>query len=702
MATSNRLGALVLLFFLPSLSWAVDSITRLYHTDFSRLPPGIFGEFAVRGFPEYHHIPRKFTDGWDVVNNRGPEEWKVIEIEGKNTLNFLGYNREQWTKDFIYPMLCTGDPLWTDYTVEVATTPLSRPEWLDLQGVIFRYQDGRHYYFFGLTPDNRLSLRCRDGEKGFRQDGWHELGTSSKGLMPGRRSLLRVEVNGPRITCSLDGDKLISATDTRFLQGKVGLLACSPVRFHEVRVETSASSREEWASRKKKEELELEGLRRSNPPPLLWRKIQTPGFGVSRAMRLGELNGDGKLDFLLAQSIPYFGSNYHQISCLTALDSEGQVLWQKGKPNPDHAYVSYDVAVQIHDWDGDGSAEVIYAEDRKILVLNGKTGELKQQFSVPESRILPEETSWKEYQHYYRRDHLPFLNVDSISFADLRGTGRPADIILKDRHTRLWAYNERFELLWTASANLGHFPWFSDFDQDGRDEVFLGYTLFDHDGRVIWSLDGKLEEHADGICGGNFCLDSSPAKVFISASDDGVAVASAEGQLLLHHRVGHAQTPSFGQFRTDAPGLEFCNINYWGEPGLITLYSGCTGEELTHFELIHAGSPILPVNWRGDGQEFILLSTSVTEGGMLDGYGRRVVMFPLDGHPEMASMVQDLTGDSRDEIITWNPDSIWVYTQAEPFRGEKIYAPRRTPLWNESNYSPTVSWPGWDKNPAKP
>jgi hypothetical protein len=92
------------------------------------------------------------------------------------------------------------------------------------------------------------------------------------------------------------------------------------------------------------------------------------------------------------------------------------------------------------------------------------------------------------------------------------------------------------------------------------------------------------------------------------------------------------------------------------------------------------------------------LSTSVKEGGMLDGFGRRVVLFPHDGHPEMASMVEDLTGDQRDEIITWDPESLWIYTQSSPFLGKKIYAPRRTPHWNESNYGPAVSWPNWIQN----
>ena len=28
---------------------------------------------------------------------------------------------------------------------------------------------------------------------------------------------------------------------------------------------------------------------------------------------------------------------------------------------------------------------------------------------------------------------------------------------------------------------------------------------------------------------------------------------------------------------------------------------------------------MLPVNWRGDGQEFVLLSGNAREGGMIDG-----------------------------------------------------------------------------------
>jgi rhamnogalacturonan endolyase len=670
---------------------------RLFQSDFSRLTPGKLAEFAARGFPEYHYIPRKFTDGWSVVNNRGPEEWKVFGLDDHQVLDYLGYNAETWTRDFTYPIIVNGDFLWEDYSVTVSLTPLSRPDVADLRGVIFRYQDGRHYYFFGFGPHDSVILRYRDGEKGYQQDGWHELGNVGRKVDPGRKYILSVDAVGSSITCRIDGETVFAVQDGRYRGGQIGLMACSPARFHEVIVETNTSEAETYHRRAKQKQEELQNLRASNPKPSVWKRIPTPGFGAARALRIGDLNGDGKPDLLVVQNIPFFGENYHQISCMTALDLDGRILWQVGKPNADHAYLSYDVAVQIHDIDGDGAQEVIYAEERRIKVLEGKTGRLKNQFEVPASAIEPEETSWKEYKHYYRRDHLPYLSVDCISFADLRGQGKPLDIIIKDRHTRFWAYTNKFELLWTATANLSHFPYFIDLDDDGKDEVFIGYSFFDHNGKRLWTLDGRLQEHADGICAGDFCLDGAQPRVFIAASDDGVAVVNLKGEIVAHHRIGHAQTPSFGQFRPDIPGLEFCTINYWGEPGLISLYSGCTGKEITRFELTHAGSPVMPVNWRGDGQEFILLSTNPGEGGMVDGWGRRAVMFPDDGHPDMAYLVHDLTGDSRDEIITWNPDAIWIYTQATPFAGDRIYSPRRPPTYNESNYRPLISWPGWKK-----
>ncbi|HAM08814.1 MAG: hypothetical protein A2X05_14920 [Bacteroidetes bacterium GWE2_41_25] len=687
MITWTSLLYILATFVLPQNTAGSDS--ELAYCDFSKIKPGRFGDYSEKGFPEYHYVPRHFTDGWDIVNNRGPEEWIIVESDGKHSLQYLGYNNTVWTSEFIYPILCYGDLLWKDYTLEVTLTPADRS---DLNGIIFRYRDGRHYYLFGLDKDNKVTLRYRDGEKDFRKDGWHELARGSYPTDPMKSYKMQVETAGAKIRCLIDGKEIFNVTDSRYSGGKAGLFATSPVFFHDVRVTTSKRAKDEYLAEKSALAAQLKALQAENPKPMVWKKISTKGFGAARAMRLGDLDGDGRLDFLIVQNMPFFGSNYNQITCLTALDNDGKMLWQYGKPDPDHAWLTYDVAVQIHDLDGDGKTEVIMAQGQWIKVLEGLTGKEKARYPVPSSEILPGETSWLEYKHYYRRDLLPYLNVDCFSFADLRGTGKPNDVIIKDRHTRLWAYTNDFRLLWTASANLGHFPFFHDSNKDGRDEIYIGYTKFDPDGKIIWSLDSLMGEHSDGVCVGDFSISGKPDKVFVGGSDDGVLLLDDSGKILKHHRVGHAQTPSVGQFRPDIPGLELCNINFWGEPGLITLYD-CDGEEITNFELIHSGSPVQPVSWRGDGTEFIFLTPNHAEGGLVDGWGRRVVMLPDDGHPDLAWMVHDITGDPRDELIVWDTESIWIYTQDRPFTGSKVYKPVRPSLYNESNYATVFSWP---------
>jgi hypothetical protein len=68
---------------------------------------------------------------------------------------------------------------------------------------------------------------------------------------------------------------------------------------------------------------------------------------------------------------------------------------------------------------------------------------------------------------------------------------------------------------------------------------------------------------------------------------------------------------------------------------------------------------------------------------MIDGELRRVVMFPDDGHPDLCATALDLTGDPRDEIVLWDVDRVWIYTQDRPFEGTKIYAPLRNPHCND-------------------
>src|SRR4029077_8917455 len=225
--------------------------------------------------------------------------------------------------------------------------------------------------------------------------------------------------------------------------------------------------------------------------------------------------------------------------------------------------------------------------------------------------------------------------------------------------------------------------------------MFIGYAMWSSEGKQLWSKDAEIKDHADGVMAGNLSGDpKAPPRVYASGSDEGFILADLDGKILKQVRVGHNQSPSVGKYRPDLPGLQYMSVNFWKNPGIITLFD-FDGNILAQEEPIHSGSPMLPVNWRGDGQEFVLLSGNAKEGGMIDGHLRRAVMFPDDGHPDLCACVANVTGDARDEVILWDQERVWIYTQDREFSGNKIYAPLRHDLYNDSNYRTDVPVSRW-------
>ena len=280
---------------------------------------------------------------------------------------------------------------------------------------------------------------------------------------------------------------------------------------------------------------------------------------------------------------------------------------------------------------------------------------------------------------------------DCLYFCDLQGRGYDGDFIIKDRYLNLWAYNDKLELLWENECRTGHYPYAYDVDGDGKDEIMMGYTLFDNDGTKLWTLDETIQDHADGVAIVKFNEDQEP-RLLCSASDEGMLFTDMEGNILKHYYIGHVQNPAIANFRDDKPGLEAVSINFWGNQGIIHLYDS-EGNIYHDFEPNQYGSMLLPLNWTGKSEEFYILNANVDEGGAYDGWGRKVLEFPDDGHPDMCYAVMDITGDSRDEIVVWDPFEVWVYTQDNnPIPGE-LYHPERNALYNYSNYQATVSMP---------
>jgi hypothetical protein len=522
-------------------------------------------------------------------------------------------------------------------------------------------------------------------ESALRKHDWKDLGSVSFPYDTTRYYTLKVETEGPHIRAFIDGKQVIEASDSELLKGKAACVTYGPARFQDFHVSTSDAKAREIAANIVRRETGLVRLQEDNPKPKLWKKFNTPVFGAGRNVRFGDLDGDGVPDMLIAQNIPRVRSDaFDAISCLTAVTLDGKVLWQQGRPDPRNGLLTNDTPFQIHDIDGDGRNEVVTVRNFQLQILDGRTGKLKQAVAMPK---LPA----TDKEHPYDLE-----NGDSIAFVNFSGNKARHEILVKDRYTHFWIYNNKLELLWNGDGQIGHFPYPVDLNGTGKDSLFIGYAMWSPEGKQLWSQDAKIRDHADGIMAGNLSGDpKAQPRVYASASDEGFVMLDLDGKVLKHIRVGHNQSPSVGKYRPDLPGLQYMSVNFWKNPGIITLFD-YDGNILAQDEPIHTGSPMLPVNWRGDGQEFVLLSGNSKEGGMLDGHLRRAVMFPDDGHPDLAANVIDVTGDQRDEIVLWDQERVWIYTQDRPFKGDKIYAPLRNPDYNESNYRTNVSFPNWE------
>jgi len=651
----------------------------LLSDDFSGLKSGIlFG--VVGAHTEYHYLPELAPKGnWELSSFKSAESqraWRVIQEDGVH-LMAQTYENKVPRYQHHHPMIVAGDPLWEDYTVSVCFAPQSDKR---QSGFVFRYRNDRCYYFFGVKGQKAILKMVRHATA-FHKPYEKILAQKDCHFSPGQYLKATVEANGSHIRAELEGIAVLEADDSTYPEGKIGLMSDIPTRYRDVKVTTTAAGKKRLLERLAKRERELKRLQAANPRPVLWKKVKTDKFGVGRNLRFGDLDGDGQIDVLIGQVIHHGpADSYSELSCLTAMTFDGKILWQVGQPDAWKNHLTNDVGFQIHDLDGDGRNEVIYCMNFEIIVADGATGKTKYKAPTPKSK--------PPYRY-------PRILGDCLYFCDLRGTGHPRDIIIKDRYRHLWALNDRLEIMWEGECTTGHYPYAYDVDGDGKDELSIGYSLFDDDGKVLWSLDEKVKDHADGVAIVRFKPDAE-LRLLCAASDEGMFFTDMKANILKHHYIGHVQNPAIADLRADLPGLEALSINFWGNQGIIHFYDA-EGNIYHDFEPCQHGSMCLPLNWTGRPEEYFVLSPNVEQGGIFDGWGRRVVVFPSDGHPDMCNAVLDITGDCRDEIVVWDPYEIWVYTQDDNPKKGRLYKPVRSPLCNYSNYQTTVSLPGWSE-----
>jgi len=627
---------------------------------------------------EFHYLAEaRPQSNWVVSAFRFnlPPSWEIRTKDDRKRMVQTKVNHNaHW-----HPMVITGSPFWSDYTIEAEFRPANLRA---RSGIVFRYRNDRCYYFLGVDDETVCLIRVNHG-KGFRKPDETILSKTAYQLFPEENLKVRVTARDSVLTVVLPDQQVWTIYDRTFLTGKIGLLADAPCEFFSVNATTTKTDMDALQKKEMAFSQEQDSLASRNPGMTVYKKLFLGDFGAGRNIRFGDLDGDGEVDLLMGQVVHHGPKDRNsELSCLTAITLDGQILWQTGKPDPWKTMLTNDVAFQIHDINQDGKNEVIYCMNQEITIAEGGTGKIIKKTPTP----LTPGGKPMESGH----NSFPRILGDCLYFLDLQGNGFDSDFILKDRYQYFWAYDANLNPIWNGKCRTGHYPFAYDTDRDGKDELLIGYSLFDDDGTMLWSLDHELSDHADGVAVARYDQNEGPT-VLCAAGDEGMLFIDLNGHIRKHHYIGHAQNPAVANFRDDLPGLETVSVNYWGSQGIIHLYDK-NGDIYHSFEPNQYGSLCLPLNWTGNNEEFFVLNANTEEGGAWDGYGRRVLRFPADGHPDRCYAVLDITGDCRDEIVVWNPGELWIYTQEDnPRYDERLYQPTRNPLYNYSNYQATVS-----------
>ena len=656
-----------------------------------------FQDFPIGEFPydkdhtamgEYQYVVENGYHGnWvDMVcnytyNGTGPT-WLITERDGRHFMESMRIEKNRPHR--MFPTLETGKHQWKDYEVSVSVRRLSQK---GMAGLVFSMNHSIDTLVFYLDGKDKAVVAYRHKE---------EVQILKEVSFPhgcDQEYRLKVDCDGRIAKVYVDDQELFRVENDLVARGgKVGITADCPSRFADFKVCVSEKTKQEIdvteLAVKKTETEEM----KKHPKMKLWKKIDLKNFGTSRQIRFGHLTGTDEWYVVLAQMQKRVSRDaYGFISCLTAIDLEGNVLWQLGEPSDkteELGKVSADMAFQVYDIDGDGRDEVIVGWDFEIRILDGRTGNIKKSAKTPFSDDDDADLIGVPYQTYaFER-----INPDGIRICNFRGKERPADILIKDRYCRIYALDEDLNVMWKykSPTNTGHCPLPIDIDGDGKDELLVGYKLLDSDGQMLWSYPIS-EDHTDEIVAGKWMPGEDEGHFACVSGTEGFFIGDFYGNIVARDMIGHAQRVSIANYCPEREGREIVVTNYWGHQGVIFLYD-CYGNQIWEMENEMNGNILAPVNWDGDGTELILTNADAKKGGLLNGKGIRAVEFPDDGHPVLCCESLDLTGDERNELVVWDYHSMYIYTQDDCPK-EQTYHPVQFPIYNASNYRGEYSYP---------
>lgn len=226
-----------------------------------------------------------------------------------------------------------------------------------------------------------------------------------------------------------------------------------------------------------------------------WKVVTINEEYAGKWILAADVDNDGEAELVSCRSqYDQHHNDNHEVRTACAMELDGSYIWTWGTAGEGVTTMGADSPCQVHDIDNDGVLEVLLCTREELVILNAQTGQEEKRYPLPVGKTHPEE--W---------------TTDSILVANITGGDYPSDIIVKSRYHEAWAYTKDWKLIWHVSMpggmRIGHQPLPIDFDNDGYDEVLVGYSLVNPDGSYRWIMNkdeyrselAAAHSHSDSI-----------------------------------------------------------------------------------------------------------------------------------------------------------------------------------------------------------
>ncbi|NIK78794.1 hypothetical protein FHS15_003940 [Paenibacillus castaneae] len=398
---------------------------------------------------------------------------------------------------------------------------------------------------------------------------------------------------------------------------------------------------------------------------------------------VADFDGDGKSEFLIktADATTVYGTTNGKYD-------SSKVVSVIGNPDDDGKWVN--------------DSGHIYGGPEYMSVFNGETGEVID--TIDYAFPLGDVASWGDTWHNRSDRFLAGLAyLDGVKPSAVYGRGYYARTtyvtynLVDNKLQELWRFDSAVE---GRGGGLGyHSLATGDVDNDGFDEIIAGSLVLDHDGTILYTMDGDMGHepgsHGDALHVGAFDPDREGLHVI------GVHEEPAVASLEYHDGATGETIKSFNAYVdagrglaaniTSLPGYEF-----WGAAGPDAQTGGgiynVQGSVIAD-SFRNAGLSVnFALYWDGDLLHELLDQTSITKynetTGTVDVVKRFDGVVSNNGTKATPTLQADILGDWREEVLLPTTDSselrIYSTTIATDYR---LYT-----LMHDSVYRMGIAW----------